>query len=146
MWKHSRSAGNAGLGSARAAGHAGVDRASVVIEAIRPVVTRAINDPELHSALRQAFATGREVNAQLHRKKPAKAARKLAENRKLQARAIASATELRDAVGGIFEQPKKRRRRRGLLILALLAAGAAAVPFLRKRFGGGGGTNGSGDF
>lgn len=138
MLKRTKKVGHSGLGGTKAAGRAGLEQGSAVVEAVRPIVTRALNDPKLHDALRHAFSTGKEVNSRLSGKKPAKAARKLADDRKLQKRAAASATELRDALGGLFEKPKKeRKRRRGLLILGVIAAVAAAVPFIKKRLGGG---------
>jgi hypothetical protein len=120
-------------------GSAGAGRASALIEAVRPLVERAASDQQLHEAIRNAFATGREVSAQVSGKKPSKAARKLADDRKLQRRAVASATELRDALSGVMAERKKRRGRKALGIVAAIAAVAAAVPFLRNRLGGGNG-------
>ena len=58
-------------------------RAVALVEAVRPVVTRAMSDPELHDALRKAFATGMDVKDEISGKKPSKAARKLANDKKL---------------------------------------------------------------
>lgn len=115
---------------------AGADRASSLADALRPVVTRALSDPELHSALRQAFETGRQVTDELGGKKPSKAARKLAKDRKLRQRVQESALDLRDAWEHVAEPPGKRRGRRLLTLLALAAAAAGAFVFARKRSGG----------
>jgi hypothetical protein len=87
---------------------AGAGRASALIEAVRPLVERAASDHQLHAAIRNALATSREVSSQVSGKKPSKAARKLADDRKLQRRALASVTELRDAVTGVVKEPKRK--------------------------------------
>ena len=51
------------------------ERATTIVEAVRPIVQRAMNDPELHAAMRQAFDTGREVTTEVRSKPPKKAAR-----------------------------------------------------------------------
>lgn len=137
MLKKTREAGRSSAEGAGSAAQAGVERTSALVELVRPLIVRAANDPQLHEAIRNAFNTGREVNAEVHGKKPSKAAKRIAGNKKLQKRAVASATELRDALSGLVEQPKKRRRRRFLAVVAVLGAVAAAVPYLRKRFNGG---------
>ncbi|CAN0505498.1 unnamed protein product, partial [Phaeothamnion confervicola] len=73
------------------------DRASALAETVRPIVAKAMNDPELHSALRQAFATGREVTDQLSGKPAAKAAQSIARDKKLQRRVESSAHDLQKA-------------------------------------------------
>jgi hypothetical protein len=117
---------------------AGVGRAGALLEAVRPLVERAASDHQLHAAIRNALATGREVSSQVSGKKPSKAARKLADDRKLQRRALASVTELRDAVTGVVKEPKRKKGRKLLGVVAALAAVAAAVPFLKNRLNGGG--------
>ena len=123
----------------REATSAGASRASALIEAVRPLVERAAADHQLHAAIRNALATGREVSSQVSGKKPSKAARKLADDRKLQRRALASVAELREAMTGVVKEPKRKRRGRLLGVLAGVAALAAAVPFLKNRLNGGGG-------
>jgi hypothetical protein len=118
---------------------AGAGRAGALIEAVRPLVERAASDHQLHAAIRNALATGREVSSQVSGKKPSKAARKLADDRKLQRRALASVTELRDAMTGVVQEPKKKKRGKLLGVVAAIAAVAAAVPFLKSRLGGNGG-------
>ena len=138
MLKRSNGAGKAARRT-REATSAGVGRASALIEAVRPLVERAASDHQLHAAIRNALATGREVSSQVSGKKPSKAARKLADDRKLQRRALASVTELREAVTGVVKEPKRRSRRKLLGVLAALGAVAAAIPFLKNRLNGNGG-------
>ena len=120
---------------------AAADRAAALVETVRPIVTKAMNDPELHEALRQAFATGREVTGEIHGKPPAKVARKLAKDRKLQRRVESSAVDLQKAVSSLVEQPKKKGRIRRFVgrVAVIGAAAGAAVVVLRKLRGGGGG-------
>ncbi len=116
------------------------DRAAALVETVRPIVTKAMNDPELHEALRQAFATGRQVTDEIAGKPPAKVAKKLARDRKLQHRVEASAHDLQKAVSGLVETPKKKGRIRRLLgKVAMIGAVAGAVAVaLRKMRGGNG--------
>ncbi len=123
----------------REATSAGVGRAGALLEAVRPLVERAASDHQLHAAIRNALATGREVSSQVSGKRPSKAARKLADDRKLQRRALASVTELREAVTGVVKEPKRKKRGKLLGIVAGIAAVAAAIPFLKNRLGGNGG-------
>ena len=119
---------------------AATDRAAALVETVRPIVTKAMNDPELHEALRQAFVTGREVTGEIHGRPPAKAARKLARDRKLQRRVESSALDLQKAVSGLVEPPKKKGRVRrcvGRVVVVGAAAGAVVV-VLRKVRGGSG--------
>ena len=112
-------------------------RAAALVESVRPIVTKAMNDPELHDALRQAFATGREVTGEIGGKSTAKAAKKLAQDRKLHRRVESSALDLQKAVSGLVEAPKKKRGRirRAVRKLALVGAvaGAAAVVMRKVR-------------
>jgi hypothetical protein len=104
------------------------DKATTIVESMKPIVTRALNDPELHDAIKKAFATGREVQTEIQGKPPKKAAKKLAHDRKLQRRVERSAEDLQKAVKGVVEAPKKKRRfRRVLGALAIMGAAAGAV-------------------
>lgn len=117
------------------------DRAAALVETVRPIVTKAMNDPELHEALRQAFATGREVTGEIHGRPPAKAARKLARDRKLQRRVESSALDLQKAVSGLVEPPKKKGRvRRFVGRVAVVGAAAGAVVVVLRKVRGGSGT------
>ena len=60
-------------GSATAA----ADRAAALVETVRPIVTKAMHDPELHEALRNAFQTGRAVQGEISGKPPKKAAKNI---------------------------------------------------------------------
>ncbi|WP_217915361.1 hypothetical protein [Miltoncostaea marina] len=118
---------------------AAADRATALIEAARPIVTRAMNDPELHDALRQAFQTGRQVQGEISGKPPSKAAKKLARDKKLQKRVEASATDLQRAVSKVVEQPtKKGRLGRFVGRIAVLGAVAGGVYMLVKKLRGSG--------
>ena len=134
-----RSNGTKAARRAREATSAGAGRATALIEAVRPLVERAAADHQLHAAIRNALATGREVSSQVSGKRPSKAARKLADDRKLQRRAFGAVSELRDAVTGVVKEPQKKKRGKLLGIVAAIAAVAAAVPFLKNRLNGGGG-------
>lgn len=120
---------------------AAADRAAALVETVRPIVTKAMNDPELHEALRQAFATGREVTGEIHGTPPRKAAKKLAKDRKLQRKVESSALDLQKAVSGLVEAPKKKGRVRRFVgrVAVMGAAAGAAVVVLRKLRGGGDG-------
>lgn len=121
-------------------GRAAADRAAALVETVRPIVTKAMNDPELHDALRQAFATGREVSGELSGKPTAKVAKKLAQDRKLHRRVESSAVDLQKAVSGLVETPKKKGRIRRLFgKLVLLGAVAGAVTVVMRKLRGGGG-------
>lgn len=120
---------------------AAADRAAALVETVRPIVTKAMNDPELHEALRQAFATGREVTGEISGNPPTKAAKKLAKDRKLQRRVESSAHDLQKAVSGLVEPPKKKGRIRRVIgrIAVVGAAAGAVIVVLRKLRGGGDG-------
>jgi hypothetical protein len=118
---------------------AAADRAAALVETVRPIVTKAMHDPELHEALRQAFATGREVQGEISGKPPKKAAKKLAHDRKLQKRVEASATDLQRAVTSLVEPPRRKGRvRRFIGRVAIIGAVAGGVVVALKKFRGGG--------
>jgi hypothetical protein len=127
------------LNRTKSAPMAVAERATTLVEAVRPVVQRAINDPEFHAAVRQAFETGREVTVQVKGKPPKKAAEKLAHDRKLQRRVERSAEDLKAAVTAVLEEPKKQKGffRRVIAPVAVVGGVAAGVfVLLRKRSGG----------
>lgn len=114
------------------------DRAAALVETVRPIITKAMNDPELHEALRQAFATGREVTGEISGTPPSKAARKLARDRKLQRRVESSALDLQKAVSGLVEPPRKKGRvRRAIGRIAVVGAVAGAVVVVLRTLRGG---------
>lgn len=117
---------------------AAAERATALVETVRPIVTRAMNDPELHEALRRAFATGREVSSELSGTPPTKAAKKIARDRKLQRRVETSAVDLQRAVSGLVETPRKKGRVKRLIgRVAIVGAVAGAVVVAVKKFRGG---------
>jgi len=118
---------------------AAADRAAALVETIKPIVTRALNDPELHGALRQAFATGRDVKEEYAGTPPKKAARKLARDRKLHKRVEASAQDLQKAVAAVVEPPKKKGRiRRALGRMAIVGAVAGGIVVVLRKLRRGG--------
>lgn len=113
--------------------------AVALVEAVRPIVTRAMNDPELHDALRKAFATGMDVRDELAGKPAKKAARKIATDKKLQRKVEHSAQDLQKAVTNVVDPPRKGRVRRLVGRVALVGAVAGGtVVALRKLKGRGG--------
>ena len=114
-------------------------RAVALVETVRPIVTKALNDPELHDALRKAFATGMDVKDEVSGQKPAKAARKIANDRKLQKRVETSAQDLQKAVTNLVEQPKKKGRvKRMIGRVAVIGAVAGGVVVVLKKLRRGG--------
>src|SRR4051812_26957192 len=128
------------LNRTRSAPQAVAERTTSFVDAVRPVVRRAMTDPELHAALRQALDTGREVTGQVKGTPPTKAARRIARDRKLQRRVETSANDLKAAVAAVLQEPKRQKRksffRRVIAPIALVGGAAAAVfVVLRKRGG-----------
>jgi hypothetical protein len=120
------------------------DRAATLVETVRPIVTKAMSDPELHEALRQAFNTGREVRDEISGTAPTKAARNIAKDRKLQKRVETSAQDLQKAVTGLVEAPRKKGRiRRTIGRIAILGAVAGAVVVVLRKVRGGGDDTGA---
>jgi hypothetical protein len=114
-------------------------RAVALVETVRPIVTRAMNDPELHDALRKAFATGMDVREEISGQKPSKAARKIAKDRKLQKRVESSAQDLQKAVTNLVEQPRKKGRVKRLIgRVAVIGAVAGGVVVVLKKLKRGG--------
>jgi hypothetical protein len=114
-------------------------RAVALVETVRPIVTRAMNDPELHDALRKAFATGMDVREEISGQKPSKAARTIAKDRKLQKRVESSAQDLQKAVTNLVEQPKKKGRVKRLIgRVAVIGAVAGGVVVVLKKLKRGG--------
>ena len=118
---------------------AAADRAAALVETIKPIVARAMSDPELHGAVRQAFATGKDVKDEYAGTPPKKAARKLARDRKLHKRVEASAQDLQKAVAAVVEpKSKKGRIRKTLGRLAVVGAVAGGVVVVLRKFRHGG--------
>ena len=123
----------------RSAGAAAAGSATALVETVRPIVQKAMNDPELLDPIRKAFATGREVTGEIQKNKPSKAARNLAENRKLHRRVESSVQDLQKAVSSLVEESKAKKsgRKRILGTIAVLGAIAGGVfVALRKLRGG----------
>jgi hypothetical protein len=115
------------------------ERATTIVEAVRPIVQRAMNDPELHAALRQAFDTGREVTTEVRSKPPTKAAKRIARDQKLLKKVETSAADLQSAVRAVVKQPKKKGFLRRVATPVIVVGGvAAAVWYGLKKFRGGG--------
>ena len=122
----------------RSAGAAAAGSASALVETVRPIVQKAMNDPELHDAIRKAFATGREVTGEIQKNKPSKAARNIAENRKLHRRVESSVQDLQKAVSGLVEAKprKKSRARRAFGAIAIVGAIAGGVVLVLRKLRG----------
>jgi hypothetical protein len=124
----------------RSAGAAAAGSATALVETVRPIVQKAMNDPELHDAIRKAFATGREVTGEIQKNKPSKAARNIAENRKLHRRVESSVQDLQKAVSSLVEESKAKKKsgkKRILGTIAVLGAiGGGVFVALRKLRGG----------
>jgi hypothetical protein len=122
----------------RSAGAVATDRAAALVETVRPIVQKAINDPQLHEALRQAFVTGREVTGEIQKNKPTKAARKIAENRKLHKRVESSVQDLQKAVSNLVDaKPKKRSgAKRAFGVIAIIGAIAGSVFVVMRKLRG----------
>jgi hypothetical protein len=122
----------------RSAGAVATDRATALVETVRPIVQKAINDPQLHDAIRQAFATGREVTGEIQKNKPTKAARKIAENRKLHKRVESSVQDLQKAVSNLVDaKPKKRGgAKRAFGVIAIIGAIAGSVFVVMRKLRG----------
>lgn len=129
------------LNRTKTAPQAVADRATSIVEAVRPVVMRAMNDPELHAALKQAFDTGREVTTEVRSKPPKKAAKRIARDQKLLKRVEMSAADLQSAVKAVIKEPKKEKGFMRKVVTPVLVVGgaAAAVWYGLKKFRGGGG-------
>ena len=110
------------------------DRATVIVDTVRPIVVKAMNDPELHEALRKAFSTGKDVKDEISGKSAGKAAQKIAANRKLQKKVEESAQDLQKAVSGLVEPPKKKGRiKRTIGRIAIIGAVAGGVVVVLKK-------------
>ena len=113
-------------------------RVAALLEVARPVVQKAVSDPEFHGALKRAFAVGKEVNDQVSGKPPSAIARKLAYDRRLQRKVENSALDLQKAVVALVEQPRKRRMRGLITKIVIVGAAAGAVIVVLRRVRGGG--------
>ena len=110
------------------------DRATVIVDTVRPIVVKAMNDPELHEALRKAFSTGKDVKDEISGKSAGKAAQKIAANRKLQKKVEESAQDLQKAVSGLVEPPKKKGRiKRTIGRIAIIGAVAGGVVVVLRK-------------
>jgi hypothetical protein len=114
-------------------------RAATIVEAVRPIVQRAMNDPELHAALKQAFDTGREVTTEVRGKPPKKAAKRIARDQRLLKQVELTAADLQSAVKAVIKEPKEKGFVRKVATPVLVVGGAAAaVWYGLKKFRGGG--------
>jgi hypothetical protein len=115
-------------------------RVSLLVTAARPIVQRAMSDPELRYALQQAFDTGREVTTEVRGKPPKKSARRIERDKKLLEKVEISAAELQRAVKGVMQEPKPKKgffRRVVTPVLVVGGVAAAVFTFMKKRGGGG---------
>ncbi len=114
-------------------------RVTLLVAAARPIVLRAMSDPELRSALQQAFDTGREVTTEVRGKPVKKSAKRIARDKKLLEKVEISAAELQKALKGVMTEPEPRKGFFRRVVTPLLVVGgvaAAVFTFMKKRGGG----------
>lgn len=114
-------------------------RATLLVTAARPIVQRAMNDPELRSALQQAFATGRDVTTEVRSKPPKKSSQRIERDKKLLEKVEISAAELQKAVKGVMKEPEPEKGFFRRVVTPVLLVGGVAVAvftFMKKRGGG----------
>ncbi len=130
--------GSSMLSKSKGAPLAVVATAAGLVETVRPIVNRALNDPELHAALRQALDTGRQVSGEVKGTPPKKAAARIARDRKLLKKVENSATDLQKAVAAVVKEPEKQKgwfRRVATPVLVIGGVATAVFVLLRKRGG-----------
>jgi hypothetical protein len=111
-------------------------RATLLVAAARPIVQRAMNDPELRSALQHAFETGRDVTTEVRGKSPKKSAQRIERDKKILERVEISAAELQKAVKGVMHEPEPKKgffRRVVTPVLVMGGVAAAVFTFMKKR-------------
>ncbi len=113
-------------------------RATLLVAAARPIVQRAMSDPELRYALQQAFETGRQVTTEVRGKPPKKSAQRIERDKKLLEKVEISAAELQRAVRGVIQEPEPKKGFFRRVVTPLLVVGgvAAAVFTVMKKRGG----------
>ncbi len=110
---------------------------ATAVATARPVVTRALSDPELHDAVKQALSTGRKVTVAVQGRTPRDAARELSGDRRLQREIQSSADRLQSAVDRVLDPPRRRRRRGSLTACLVATAAAIAIaPFVLRKLRG----------
>ena len=125
------------LNRTKSAPQAMAARTAMLVAAARPIVERAMNDPELNAAIRQAFDAGREVRSEIKGKPPKTTAKRVARDQKILARVETSAAELQEALSRVLKEPEKKGKlRRVGPVLVVGGAATAVFVFLRKRGGG----------
>jgi hypothetical protein len=115
-----------------------VARAAVLIAAARPVVQRAMSDPELRSALQHAFETGKEVTTEVRGKPPKKSTQRIERDKRLLEKVEISAAELQKAMKGVMQEPKPEKgffRKVVTPVLVIGGIAAAVFTFMKKRNG-----------
>jgi hypothetical protein len=134
---------NGGIGQmlnrAKSAPQAVGARTAVLVAAARPIVERAMNDPELKAAIRQALDTGRVVTTEVRGKPPKTTAKRVARDQKILEKVETSAADLQQALTRVLKEPEEKGWFRKVATPVLVLGGSAvAVWYALKRFGGGG--------
>jgi hypothetical protein len=120
------------------------DRAAEAIESLRPLVQRAMADPEVQEALKKSLGLGKRVYDDVRGKDAADAARKIAKDKTVKREARDAATSLRSAIEKLSREKKRGRRRKGMMTVLSIGGAIAAVVALLPRIKGmlGGGDSG----
>jgi len=119
----------------------GGDWTASAIDAIRPYVQHAMNDPELRETARRVIGIGAQLSQELDGKGFGKGARMIATDRKLQRQIGEAAQALGDGAVNIADGGARERRRSGLqrimAAFGLLTLAGLGAAFLMRRFRGG---------
>jgi hypothetical protein len=124
------------LNRTKAAPKAVAAKTAALAAVATPIVQRAISDPELHAAIRQAFDTGREVTTEVRGSSPKTTQKRVARDQKLLAKVETSAAELQKAVTAVVKEPEKKGFFRRVVTPLLVIGGVAtAAWYAFKKFG-----------
>jgi hypothetical protein len=132
----SENGGTGMLNRTKAAPKAVAAKTAALAAVATPIVQRAISDPELHAAIRQAFDTGREVTTEVRGSSPKTTQKRVARDQKLLAKVETSAAELQKAVTAVVKEPEKKGFFRRVVTPLLVIGGVAtAAWYAFKKFG-----------
>ncbi len=112
-------------------------RTAVLVAAARPIVERAMNDPELNAAIRQAFDAGREVTGEVRGKPPKTTEKRVARDQRILEKVETSAADLQQALTRVLKEPEKEKGFFRKVVTPVLVIGGAATAawYGLKKFG-----------